>query len=112
MLNLRNAVENKAYIERLQGVIAHLHGCDSTWVEAVPVHEVFEGKTVWKGTVQVFNLAGHPKAKRAYGWHLLNDSGETITEMLVAVLELPPVTSPETAVKEAVAGEIRQRRKK
>jgi len=34
----------------------------------VPVHEVFQGKTLWQGDVEVFDLAGHPKAKRAYGW--------------------------------------------
>jgi hypothetical protein len=28
----------------------------------------FEGKTAWQGTVEVFDLIGHPKAKRAYAW--------------------------------------------
>ncbi len=46
----------------------HLHGCNSTWVESVPVHEVFRGQTVWRGVVEVFDLSGHPKAKREYGW--------------------------------------------
>lgn len=101
---------NKEYIERLQGVIAHLHHCDSSWIEAVPVHEVFHGKTVWKGIVQVFTLTGHPKAKRLYGWHHV-DGKDDQGERFVTVLELPPVTSPQEAVKVAVAGEIRQKRK-
>lgn len=101
---------NKKYIERLTGVIDHLHKCRSTRVEAVPVHEVFNGQTLWKGTVQVFTLTGHPKAKRAYGWHHL-DGKEDRDERFVTVLELPPVTSAQEAVKVAVAGEIRQRRK-
>jgi hypothetical protein len=32
----------------------------------VPVHEVFRGKTVWQGDVEVFDINGHPKAKRCY----------------------------------------------
>jgi len=37
-------------------------------VEAVPVKETFQGKTVWEGTVHVFDLEGYPKATRAYAW--------------------------------------------
>ena len=44
------------------------HGGTATFVQAVPVHEVFEGKTVWDGVVHVFDLAGHPTANRAYAW--------------------------------------------
>jgi hypothetical protein len=61
-------VANKDYIERLKQVIFHLHKASPIWVESVPVHEVFRGETVWKGEVEVFDLTGHPKAKRAYGW--------------------------------------------
>ena len=38
----------------------------------VPVHEVFNGQTVWHGDVEVFDLTGHPKAKRAYAWSHLD----------------------------------------
>jgi len=51
-LNRWNAVENKEYIERLQMVIHHLHGADSTWRESIPVLEKFQGKTVWEGIVE------------------------------------------------------------
>jgi hypothetical protein len=44
----------------LQEAIQNMHGCDSTWVEAVPVRETFLSETVWEGTVQVFDLIGHP----------------------------------------------------
>jgi hypothetical protein len=33
-----------------------------------PVHETFQGQTVWAGEVEVFDLVGHPKAKRCYAW--------------------------------------------
>ena len=76
----------------------HLHKCSAVHVRNVPVHEVFRGETVWQGDVEVFDITGHPKAKRAYGWSHLegeDDSGERF----VAVLEIPPVESAETAVR-------------
>lgn len=40
-----------------------------------------------KGTVEVFDLIGHPKAKRAYAWSYRDgDQHKTI-----AVLAIPPV---------------------
>jgi hypothetical protein len=76
----------------------------------VPVHEVFRGKTVWQGDVEVFDINGHPKAKRCYAWSHLDGANDERTRF-VAVLEIPPVSSPETAVKIAVAAEIRSQQK-
>ena len=94
------------YLARLQTAIMHLHNCGATWRESVPVHEVFRGETVWKGDVEVFDLTGHPKAKRAYGWSHPegeNDQGERF----VAVLEIPPVKSPETAVRASILSDAK-----
>jgi hypothetical protein len=76
----------------------------------VPVHEVFRGQTVWQGDVEVFDINGHPKAKRCYAWSHLDGANDERTRF-VAVLEIPPVSSPETAVKIAVAAEIRSQQK-
>jgi hypothetical protein len=103
-------VANKEYIERLQMVINQLHGCVSKWVEAVPVHEVFEGQTVWQGDVEVFDLTGHPKAKRAYAWSHLDGAKDEQTRF-VAVLEIPPVVSAETAVRVQIIKDTKQARK-
>jgi hypothetical protein len=99
-------VANKDYIERLQQVIFHLHKSGSQHVESVPVEEIFEGKLIWKGIVEVFTLTSHPKAKRCFAWsHKAgNDDSD---ERFVAVLEIPPVVSPETAVKVAIVAEVR-----
>jgi hypothetical protein len=99
-------VANKQYIERLQQVIFHLHKAGSTWVESVPVHEVFQGKTLWKGDVEVFELTGHPKAKHCYGWTY----GEP--EEFITILELPPVTDAQSAVKVGVSYQIKKARGK
>jgi hypothetical protein len=102
-------VENKQdYISRLQVAVEQLHGCGAIHRETVPVHEVFRGQTVWQGEVEVFDLTGHPKAKRAYGWSHRegkNDEGERF----VAVLEIPPVISPVTAVRASIIADRKKR---
>lgn len=91
--------------------VNQLHGCDSKHIESVPVEEVFQGQVIWQGIVEVFSLKGHPKAKRAYAWSHV-DGKDDDDERFVAVLELPPVTSPETAVKVAIASEVRTAQRK
>ena len=86
------------YIARIQVAVSQLHNCGAVWRETVPVHEVFQGKTVWQGDVEVFDLTGHPKAKRAYAWSHL-DGQHDERERFVAVLEIPPVVSALTAVR-------------
>lgn len=99
---------NKQYIEALQHVIQQLHGCASQWERTAPVHEVFRGQTVWKGDVEVFALIGHVKAKRCYAWS--HRQGEADKDArAVAVLEIPPVESPETAVRACIVADHRQR---
>ena len=98
------------YIEELQTAILNLHGCTSQYVETVPVTETFHGETVWQGEVEVFDIRGHPKAIRVYAWgHVTGEKDQA--RRYVAVLELPPVDSPQTAVKVAVAAEIKNARK-
>lgn len=105
--NSLNAVANKSdYLARLQVAVSQLHNCGAVWRESVPVHEIFHGKTLWQGDVEVFNLTGHPKAKRAYGWSH-PEGADNKGERFVAVLEIPPVESPETAVKMAIYSDIK-----
>jgi hypothetical protein len=97
--NWLNVVANKRdYIARLQVAVSQLHNCGAVWRSTVPVHEMFQGKTVWQGDVEVFDLNGHPKAKRAYAWSHL-DGAKDERERFVAVLEIPPVESAVTAVR-------------
>ncbi len=48
--------------------IARLHGCDSTHAESVPAQEVFMGHSPRDGVLEIFDLIGHPKAKRSHEW--------------------------------------------
>jgi len=86
--------------------IRHLHGAAATWVESVPVRETFRGAPVWEGEVQVFDLAGHPTATRAYAW---SHATEGERRRFVAVLHAAPVVDPVTAVRAAIGAEYRQR---
>jgi hypothetical protein len=94
------------YIKELQDVIKQLHGGEATHVESVPVKEVFQGRTIWEGIVEVFDLEGHPKANRVYAWTHETDMPEHPTRH-VAVLHIHPVTSPVMAVRAAIREEIR-----
>jgi hypothetical protein len=94
------------YIEELQQVIHKLHGVHSTHVQSVPVTEQFNGETVWDGIVEVFQLHGHDKATHAYAWtHETDDPKQP--KRSVTVLNIPPATSPETAVRVAIMQELR-----
>ena len=73
----------------------------------MPVHEVFRGKTVWQGEVEVFDLNGHPKAKRAYAWAHLDGKHDEHTQY-VAVLEIPPVDSARRAVQVHIVKGIKE----
>ncbi len=93
------------YIEELSDVIRRLHGAESEHVESVPVKETFEGKTVWDGVVEVFNLKGHPTAFRAYAW--AHDTDDANKRRYVAVLHTHPIKSAQDAVKAALVQEYR-----
>ena len=75
----------------------------------MPVHEVFNGQTVWRGDVEVFDLHNHPKAKRAYAWSHLDGKADERTRF-VAVLEIPPVESAETAVSVQIVKDFKRKK--
>ncbi len=99
------------YIEELQDVIRKLHGVKAKHSKSVPVKETFQGQTVWDGVVEVFNLKGHPKARKVYAWaHDTDDPAHPRRH--VTVLRIPPVTSPELAVRAAIVQEFKQHGKR
>jgi len=94
------------YLEGLYDVIRRLHGVEAVHVETVPVKETFQGKTVWEGAVEVFELIGHPSATRLYAWaHETDDPAKPWRH--VTVLHSNPITSPLLAVRAAIVQEVR-----
>jgi len=57
---------------------------------------------VWDGDVQVFDVTGHPQAKRVYAW---SHATTGTRRALHVVLHVPPVDGPVMAVKTAVFAE-------
>lgn len=99
------------YTEELRDVIRRLHGVESRYIESVPVKETFEGQTVWNGIVEVFELKDHPKAKKAYAW--THDTDDPLhPKRHVTVLHVPPITSPQLAVRAAIVKEYRDNGKR
>jgi hypothetical protein len=93
------------YIEELIEVIRKKHGVGSTHRHSVPVKEVLNGKTIWEGVVEVFDLDGHQQANRAYAWSHESDNPEKPWRS-ITVLHVPPAISAETAVRASVLREL------
>lgn len=87
------------YHEALKKGIKATHGCEAVYVESVPVTETFQGKIAWEGVVEVFVILDYPKAKHCYAWAYADRGQWEVT----AVLEIPPATSPQLAVRVAIA---------
>lgn len=55
--------------------------------------------------MEVFDLKGRPKANRIYAWS--HDTDPAHPKHYLTVLHIPPVVSPQTAVKAAIVQEFR-----
>ena len=98
----------KDYIARLQKVIRHLHGCESTHVSTTAIREFFQGQLIWDGEVETFAIKDHPEASTCYAWAYRGEDGKN---HYTAVLRIPPVTSPQSAVKAAIAAQVKNENK-
>jgi hypothetical protein len=67
-------------IEALKGIILKLHGVNGEHVGTVPMHEIFQGQTVWQGEVELFAISGHLSgATICYAWAYQDDGGKPNT---------------------------------
>lgn len=97
-------------IENLKLIVERSEGCRAKHVTSSVVREHYEGELefVWEGVVETFDLENHPKGiKRAYAWQGWNDEEKREPHYKV-VLGVPPVNSPEDAVKAAIVAKNRQ----
>lgn len=90
-------------IKSLRKAVRDLHRCKVRYIKSVSVEEIFNGETAWKGDVAIFQLHGHVKTNRCYAWSF-KEGSET---KRVTVLEIPPVDSPQSAVRISVASKAR-----
>lgn len=89
--------------DQLRAAVEGMHGGVATLAQTVPVHETFDGDTVWEGLVHVFDLTGHPKATRAYAWSHAVEGSER--RRFYAVLHVAPVVSPVDAVRASIVAD-------
>lgn len=99
-------MKTTSYISELQDVIRRLHGVETTHVDSVPVRETFQGRTVWDGIVEVFEIRGHPKTPKVYAWSHATDDPKK-PKRHVTVLHIAPILSAEAAVKAAIVQEFK-----
>jgi len=84
------------HIEQLKALIEQQYGTTATHVETVPVHETFNGETIWDGEVEVFDVPEFENADRVFAWNFEDDDGE---QQQVTVAQISPASDPSTAVK-------------
>ncbi len=93
-------------IEALQDAIRHLHGCESTYLDTVPIVERFQGRIAREGDVKTFALVDHPSgAPKAYAWSFPTKVGR---RQFVAVLHAGPVVDARTAVQATIMAEAQK----
>ena len=93
--------------EELRGAVERLHDCRAIFREVVKVRETFQNETAWEGVVHVFDLEDHPEATTAYAWSSPTEGSDR--RKFYAVLHIPPVDSPEAAVRASIVQDYRTR---
>ena len=91
-------------VEQLRRAVEAQHGGKATFVQSVAVRGSFRDMIVWDGVVHVFDLADHPKAKRAYVWSSEREDGK---RRFYAVLHMGGITGPVEALRAAIVAERR-----
>jgi hypothetical protein len=94
------------YHAELARAIEATHGLHAIHLETKPVKDGFRGDVAWQGDVEVFGVADHPIAKQCFAWGVRRADGKGWD--VTAVLAVPPVTTPELAVKAAIAAHAKQ----
>ncbi len=83
------------HIEKAQKAAMLTAGSPVTHNRTEEVVEVFRGKVIWQGRVEVFEISGHPEADECYVWEDRTEGREGY----VAVLGQPPIQCAQSAVK-------------
>jgi hypothetical protein len=85
-------------LRTLNEAIERTHECKALHAGTEIVMECFRDSVAWNGLVEVFDLKGHPKAKRCYAWSYSYPATNAPPQYVI-VLEIPPVDSAESAAR-------------
>jgi hypothetical protein len=91
-------------IERLKEAVEKAYECKARHVVSEEVTDLFQGEVAWDAVVATFELNEYAKAKRCYAWAHIEDGEPQYT----TVLEIPPVSSPESALEVSIASKARR----
>src|SRR5260221_12592296 len=86
----------RKYRETLLMAIENRAKCGAVFLHSQPIKLSMDGKVVWKGKVEVFQLKGHAEAKLAFGWGFQNNENKM---EYVTVIGVSPLDDPMSAVK-------------
>lgn len=92
-------------LKELKEAVERLCNCKASHIEDVTGIEKFGDKTVWSGVVSVFALKEHPQTDKCYAWSMPIE-GST-KRRYYAVLHIPPIDSPEKAVRASIVQDHR-----
>lgn len=90
---MSDGTDVRKLVERMYKCVARLRTVE-------PVMEGVAGKVVWQGLVLVFAIEGHPEADICYAFSQLIEGSNR--REFYAVLQIPPVDSPQAAVRAVV----------
>jgi len=92
-------------IDDIRTAVERMHNCKASYLEEVVVIEKFGDKTVWEGIVYVFDIEGHSKAKQCFAWASPTEGSKKYR--YYAVLNVPPIDSPEKAIRASIVQDHR-----
>ena len=90
-------------IDSIRDVIESTYHCRAEHITSTPIAGRFGDNQVC--VVETFELVGHPGASRCYGWSIIENG----TRRHRAILEIPPIDSPQSALTSVVAADAKNR---
>jgi len=91
--------------DELRTHIEHLLSCKVVkYLGQTEIKEEFEGQTIWEGIVHTYNV-DHPDTDTCYAWSSPIEGSDK--NKIYAVLHIPPVDSPQKAVRASIISDYR-----
>jgi len=87
-------------INDLTKTVEQICKCKASYLDQVAVIEEYGSNTVSEGIVHVFRITGHPRTDTCHAWSSPIEG--TTTRRYYAVLKIPPLDSPEKAVRASI----------
>jgi len=94
-------------LETLKNTVENLTKSTAVYLDKTAVIEKFGLKTAWQGIVYIFKIRGNPEAEICYAWSSPKEGSSK--RRYYAVLKIPPIDSPEKAVRAAIVRDYKKK---